>query len=207
MYYYIKGKLELLEVDKAVIDCGGVGYFLNISKKTYEQLIKNDAFLPDGNISEITVKLFTYLNIREDAMELFGFFTELECSLFKMLISVSGVGPRVAISVLSTLSPESFINAVISQDAKMISSAQGIGLKSAQKIIIELKDKLSNLTVSSDDNFFAEEANMPTNDDVKEAINALTVLGYSKNEATKAVKAANGSNLEELIRNALAMLI
>lgn len=142
MYYYVKGELALLESDRAVIDCGGVGYLLSITKNTYDELVSGGALTASGDAAEKTVKLFTYYHVREDAAELYGFFTENECSLFKLLIGVSGVGPKAALSVLSALSPSSFIAAVLSDDAKAVSKAQGVGLKSAQKIILELKDKL-----------------------------------------------------------------
>lgn len=207
MFYYLNGALAHLEPDKAVIDCSGVGYLLSITKKTYDLLASDGAFAPNGEMSGLAVKLFTYYHVREDAAELYGFYTENECSLFKMLISISGVGPKAALSILSALSVDDFIRAVVSQDARAISQAQGIGLKSAQKIILELKDKLSSWSVSESDFDTAAHEPVADNDEIKEAINALTVLGYTRAEATKAVKNAKGTSVEDLIRSALTQLM
>lgn len=207
MFYYMNGMVAYLDPDKAVIDCSGVGYLLSITRKTYDELVHEGAIGPDGNTTGVVAKLFTHYHVREDAAELYGFFTENECTLFKMLISISGVGPKAAISILSTLSVDAFINAVACQDAKAISAAQGIGLKSAQKIILELKDKLAGWDVSYD-GFTAPEREPEADSDViKEAVNALTVLGYTRQEATKAVKAAKGATLEDIIRSALSQLM
>ena len=207
MFYYINGVCALLDPDKAVIDCGGVGYLLSITKKTYDELTHDGCIGPDGNVTGLVTKLYTYYHVREDAQELFGFYTEKECSLFKLLIGISGVGPKAALSILSALSVDAFIRAVASQNAKAISAAQGIGLKSAQKIILELKDKLSGW--STEDDGFVMPAKEPEADsDVqKEAINALTVLGYTRAEAVKAVKSAKGTTLEDIIRSALSQLM
>ena len=207
MFYYINGVCAHLEPDKAVLDCSGVGYFLSITKKTYDSMVSEGCIGPDGNPTGVVIKLFTYYHVREDAAELYGFYSEKECALFKLLIGISGVGPKAALSILSALSVDSFIKAVISQDAKAISSAQGIGLKSAQKIILELKDKLSGWSVD-DDSFTVPVKEPEADSDVqKEAINALTVLGYTRQEASKAVKAAKGATLEDIIRSALSQLM
>ena len=207
MFYYMNGVVAHLDPDKAVIDCGGVGYLLSITRKTYDCLINEGVIGPDGNVTGIVAKLFTYYHVREDAAELYGFFTENECFLFKLLISISGVGPKAALSILSTLTVESFVAAVAAQDAKSISSAQGIGLKSAQKIILELKDKLAGWDVSYDSSAVPEKEPEADSDVIKEAINALAVLGYTRQEATKAVKAAHGTTVEDIIRSALSQLM
>ena len=207
MFYYINGVVAHLEPDKAVIDCSGVGYLLSITRKTYDSLIDEGVIGPDGNVTGVIAKLFTYYHVREDAAELYGFFTESECALFKLLISISGVGPKAALSILSTLSVEAFVAAVVAQDAKAISSAQGIGLKSAQKIILELKDKLSSWEVSCDNAVIPEKEPEADSDVIKEAINALAVLGYTRQEATKAVKSAKGTSVEDIIRSALSQLM
>lgn len=207
MFYYINGVCAHLEPDKAVLDCGGVGYLLAITKKTYDELVNDGCIDAGGNATGVMAKLFTYYHVREDAHELFGFFSEKECELFKLLIGISGVGPKAALSILSALSVDAFIRAVISQDAKAISAAQGIGLKSAQKIILELKDKLSSWNVD-DESFTVPEKEPEADSDIqKEAVNALTVLGYTRAEAVKAVKAAKGTTLEDIIRSALAGLM
>ncbi|MBP5246050.1 MAG: Holliday junction branch migration protein RuvA [Clostridiales bacterium] len=205
MYYYLSGTLALLEPDKAVIDCGGVGYIMTIAQKTFDKLA-GDAFLPDGNISEIPVKLYTYYNTNEYSSELYGFYSEKERNVFKLLIGVSGVGPKAAIAVLSALEADDFVKAVLTQDAKAISFAQGIGPKVSQKIILELKDKLSSYEADFDGITFENER-APSSDIAREAVNALTVLGYSKAEAMRAVKNAKGETLEEVIRNALALMM
>lgn len=207
MFYYINGAVAHLLPDKAVIDCSGVGYLLSVTRKTYDSLVNEGAIGPDGNPTGIVAKLYTYYHVREDAAELYGFYTENECTLFKMLISISGVGPKAALSILSTLSVDAFISAVASQDAKAIASAQGIGIKSAQKIILELKDKLAGWSFSYDGMELPDNEPTPDSDAVKEAINALTVLGYSRQEATKAVKNAKGTTVEDIIRSALSGLM
>lgn len=207
MFYYINGACALLEPDRAVIDCGGVGYLLSITRKTYDSLVDLGCMGADGNSTGVSVMLYTYYHVREDAHELFGFFSEKECTLFKLLIGISGVGPKAALSILSALSVDAFIRAVIAQDAKAISSAQGIGLKSAQKIILELKDKLSGWNTGDDDFVIPAKEPEADSDVQKEAVNALTVLGYTRQEALKAVKNAKGSTLEDIIRSALSGLM
>lgn len=207
MFYYINGVCAVLEPDKAVIDCGGVGYLLSITKKTYDTLINEGCISTDGEATGIMVKLFTHYHVREDANELFGFYSQKECSLFKLLIGISGVGPKAALSILSSLSADEFIRAVLSGDAKIIATAQGIGLKSAQKIILELKDKLSGWSVD-DQSFIVPQKEKEVDSDIqKEAINALTVLGYSRQEAQRAVKDVTGATLEDVIRSALSRLM
>ena len=207
MFYYMSGMVAHLDPDKAVIDCGGVGYLISITRKTYDNLISMGALGADGVLTGISAKLFTHYHVREDAADLYGFSREKDCTLFKMLIAISGLGPKAAISILSALSADAFISAVIAGDAKAISSAQGIGLKSAQKIILELKDKLSGWEASFDGVGIVEREPEPDSDVVKEAVNALTVLGYTRQEALKAVKGAKGSTIEEIIRSALSGLM
>lgn len=207
MYYYLNGTVALLEPDRAVIDCGGVGYLVAITRKTFDSLVHDGALGADGRASGLTAKVYTYFHVREDASELYGFYTEAECSLFKMLIAVSGVGPKAALSILSALSADALISAVAAGDAKAISAANGIGLKTAQKIILELKDKLASWEAVSDFGYAAEPEPAADSDVVKEAVNALTVLGYTRAEALKAVKSASGSTLEDIIRSALGKLM
>ena len=189
MYYYIKGTLAVLSGDTAVIDAGGVGYCLTVTQNTFSQLAPKLGK---------EAQLFTYLAVREDAMELYGFASEDEKALFIKLLGVSGVGPKGAISILSSFTPNQLISAVQSGDAKLISKANGIGLKTAQKVIIELKGKLD----------LSGDAVSPATATVSsEAVNALTVLGYSRGEATEAIKGLDPSlTLEELITEALKRL-
>lgn len=207
MYYYLNGILALLEPDRAVIDCGGVGYLVSITRKTYDSLAAGGAFNAAGNMLGKNAKLFTYYVVREDAAELYGFFSERERDLFKLLIGISGVGPKAALAVLSVLSPDAFVAAVASQDARAISAAQGVGLKSAQKIILELKDKLTDWGTVIEDASVGNDTPQAGNDMFKEAVNALVVLGYSRQEAMTAIRKASGTTLEELIRSALTKLM
>ena len=207
MYYYLNGILALLEPDRAVIDCGGVGYLVSITRKTYDSLAAGGAFNAAGNTLDKNAKLFTYYVVREDAAELYGFFSERERDLFKLLIGISGVGPKAALAVLSVLSPDAFVAAVASQDARAISAAQGVGLKSAQKIILELKDKLTDWGTVIEDASVGNDTPQAGNDMFKEAVNALVVLGYSRQEAMTAIRKASGTTLEELIRSALTKLM
>ena len=210
MYYYLNGTLVELSVNMAVIDCAGVGYLLTISGTTYDTLVKKGGLTASGEASGVKTKLYTSQAVREDAIELFGFYSMNECNLFKLLITVSGVGPKAAMAILSALSVESFISACAANDAKAISRANGVGLKTAQKIILELKDKVAKgFDMSGDvlDSISpAGNAYVPSSV-TGEAIDALCVLGYTTAEATKAVKACNGNTVEDIIRQALALLM
>ena len=210
MYYYLNGTLVELSVNMAVIDCAGVGYLLTISGTTYDTLVKKGGLTASGEASGVKTKLYTYQAVREDAIELFGFYSMNECNLFKLLITVSGVGPKAAMAILSALSVESFISACAANDAKAISRANGVGLKTAQKIILELKDKVAKGFDMSGDvlDSISPAGNAYVPSSVSgDAIDALCVLGYTTAEATKAVKACNGNTVEDIIRQALALLM
>ena len=207
MFYYLSGKLTLLKNDLAVIDVGGVGYKLTISGTTYEAMPANRS-VKDPPI----IKLFTYLAVREDGLELFGFATETELATFKLLITVSGVGPKAAMAILSHLTPEKFALAVCTDDKKTISKANGIGPKTAARVILELKDKLMKEAGGSDFASVAPIAGVaPTAKSGKlaEATDALMVLGYSRAEAMAAMKDMDIANmeLEEIIRLSLKRLM
>lgn len=200
MYYYISGKISYLLQGKAVIDNHGIGYELAVSDRTQGKIRAS-------NSDE--VRLFTYLHVREDAVELFGFFELEEKRLFEHLISVSGVGPKVAMSILSTLSPEKLILCIVSDDAKSIAQAPGIGLRTAQKIILEIKDKLKREGFAPDDNAQVSSPVSPTSSSaVAEALEALSSLGYTRSEALSAlrVEGAEKMSVEELIRHGLKNL-
>lgn len=215
MFYYISGKLAALEreLDRgfAVVDAGGVGYKLTVSGTTYDRMPPH---LSVSNPPE--VKLYTYMSVREDDVELFGFATLEELSAFKMLISVSGVGPKVALSVLSLLTPEKFAMAVCSDDKKTISKANGVGAKTAARIVLELKDKLmkSSLGVSGVtdgvDQIDAENVSSATSrSKISEAQDALTVLGYNRMQINSVLSSIDTASLslEEIIKAALKKLV
>ncbi len=209
MFYYLSGKLARLETGMAVIDAGGVGYKLTISGTTY------DAMPPNRSVKEPpNVLLYTHMAVREDGVELFGFATETELASFKLLITVSGVGPKAAMSILSLLSPEKFALAVCTEDKKTIAKANGIGPKTAARIILELKDKLMKEHAGEDLSAIAGESSAALSSPsargvLSEATDALIVLGYSKAEALNVLKtiATDGMDLEEIIRAALKKLM
>lgn len=174
MLYSVIGKLIAIESNAAVVECGGVGYMCQTTMNTLKAVKLN---------TEVT--LYTYLNVREDAVDLFGFATKAELETFKNLISVSGVGPKAGLAVLSELSPEQVAMAIASDDLKTITRAQGIGKKIAQRIVLELKDKLAK--AAKEDSSFAQVAQNSVNvstGNVPKAIEALGVLGYSPSDVS-----------------------
>lgn len=190
MLYSVRGKLIAIESNAAVVECGGVGYLCQTTMNTLKTVKLNTE-----------VMLYTYLNVREDAVDLFGFATKAELETFKNLISVSGVGPKAGLAVLSELSPEQVAMAIASDDLKTITRAQGIGKKIAQRIVLELKDKLAK--AAKEDGSFAQAAQNSVNvsmGNVPKAIEALGVLGYSPSDVSP-VLATLDSNLpvEQLI--------
>lgn len=208
MFHYISGRLAHLENGIAVVDAGGVGYKMTVSGTTY------DAMPPHRSVSEPpTVRLYTYLSVREDGIELFGFATEQEMATFKLLISVSGIGPKAAMSILTLLTPEKFALAVCTEDKKTISKANGIGPKTAARVILELKDKL--MKEHGGEDFSAASPTLSagtgaaSRGKLTEATDALIVLGYSRAEALSALKDidTNAVSLEEIIRLALKKLM
>ena len=208
MYYYIKGELVMATLTMAVVDAGGVGYKLTISENTFRALPRRGDKPP-------VVTLYTYLSVREDGIELFGFESERELSSFKMLISVSGVDPKAAMAILSLLTPEKFALAVCTEDKKAISKANGVGPKTAARIILELRDKLMKETSIDEDlsaavlDHSAEAAGAPARGKMSEAQDALLVLGYSRAEAQNALKSIDvqALSIEEIIKEALKQLM
>lgn len=205
MFYYLSGKLTILEPSTAVIDAGGVGYKLTISGTTHDSLPSTQSEKADN------VRLFTHMAVREDGVELFGFYSYEELNAFKLLISVSGVGPKAAMAILTLLSPEKFAMTVCSEDSKTLSKASGVGAKTAARIILELKDKMmkENPSVSSFDSGFTPISSPASKNKLSEAQDALLVLGYSRAEAVSVLKTIDTSNmeLEEIIRVSLKKLI
>jgi Holliday junction DNA helicase RuvA len=203
MFYYLSGELAHVENNTCVIDCGGVGYKLTVSLITSDMLITK--------LGQKT-KLYTHLAVREDGIELFGFSSTEERSCFNHLIGVSGVGPKVAIGVLSAMEPDKFVFAVCTEDVKAIAKAPGVGKKTAARIILELKDKLSDsviLPVSQGLDTKDKLSVRPTvkNPILTEATEALTVLGYDKNSILNALAGIDlNQNVGEIIRLALKKL-
>ncbi len=195
MYYYIKGTLVQKSENYIVVDACGVGYMINTSLNS----IANSCDAGE----QLTV--YTYLHVREDVMELYGFTTTEEKAMFLNLLSVSGVGPKAALAVLSVTTPAQLALAVAAGDVKTITRASGVGSKMAQRIILELKDKLKNADISAD---LAGLKDVPMTDSLSEALNALVALGYSNADAKNAVEGIDGSlSVEEIIKKALSSLL
>ncbi|MBQ5601264.1 MAG: Holliday junction branch migration protein RuvA [Clostridia bacterium] len=200
MFYYISGTLALCTPTMAVIDCSGVGYKLTISANTLSKLAGKDG---------TKVKLYTYFSVREDAQELYGFFTEEEHLAFTMLISVSGVGPKAAIAILSVLTPEKLSLAISTGNAKEISKAQGVGAKTAARVVLELKDSAGKLAGDSDvASYDSVETVISSDSKLADVEAALTVLGYSRSEVAYSLRGVDKSlDAEEIIRLALRNLM
>ena len=199
MFYYLSGVLAHREAGIAVIDCGGVGYKLTVSQNTLSA-IDRIATRSDK------VKLYTYMAVREDDVELFGFASEEELSTFKMLLTVSGIGPKAAMGVLSAFTPDGLARAVSTEDTKAIARANGIGAKGAARIVLELKDKLSYVG-DTDTTPIAASVSAPKKSScLTEAAEALTALGYSRAEVNTVLSKINTNGMEsgEIIRAALA---
>jgi len=192
MITQIKGRLIEKSPTELVVDCNGIGYSLNISLNTYSQIGNNE-----------NIKLYTYLLIKEDSHSLYGFFKKSERSLFKLLISVSGVGASTARMMLSSLSPSEIISAIMSENVQVVQSIKGIGLKTAQRIILELKDKVLSLEEAGDES-------LTLNNQSEEASSALEVLGYSRKQTSKLlskiISENPGINVESIIKKALNKL-
>ena len=197
MFYYLNGTVTVMDTNLAVIDCGGVGYACNTTGYTLSQL----------QIGK-QQKLFTYCHVKEDAFDIFGFSTRDELNCFQRLISVSGVGPKVALAILSSVTPSQLTLAIMTGDEKTLTMAQGVGKKMAQRIILELKDKLAGELPSSSN---AIPASMPSvsGNKTAEASAALASLGYSQSEIGVALKGIDVETLsiEDIIRRALRAMV
>ena len=197
LYYYIKGKLTLKTESFVVVDAGGVGYQLYMPAPSIERL--------GAEGSDVTV--WSYLYVKEGIMDLYGFASLEEKTMFLHLISISGIGSKSAISILSVAPPEKLAMAIITKDYKLLQKAQGIGAKAAQRIALELSDKLKNADIPISDDTSGEYA-VTDNDNRSEALSALIVLGYSDAEAKSALKTIDPSlPLEEIIKQALKKMI
>jgi len=193
MITYIRGKLVEKNPTEVVIECNGIGYAINISLHTYSQILDEEA-----------IKLYTYLQIKEDAHTLFGFSSLAEREIFKMLISVSGVGASIARTMLSSLTPKQVREGIATNDVSLIQSIKGIGAKTAQRVILDLKDKILKV-------YDIDEISVVQNNTVKdEALSALEVLGFIKKQAErvvdKIIAAQPEANVETIIKQALKNL-
>lgn len=198
MFYYVNGIVAEIDANLAVIDCNGVGYACATTNYTLSQLKKGEK-----------AKLYTYLNVREDAVDLFGFASQSELNSFKMLLGVSGVGPKAALSILSSTTPGNLAMSVVMGDEKALTAAPGIGKKIAQRIILELKDKLAKEQASGS---FEVGGNVPVivqNSKASEASAALAVLGYTAQDIALALNGIDMESLplEEIIRQALKKMV
>ncbi|MCD8190871.1 MAG: Holliday junction branch migration protein RuvA [Clostridiales bacterium] len=200
MFYYLSGTVAHIAPFLAVIDCGGVGYACKTTNYTLGTIQKGEQ-----------AKLFTYLSVKEDAVDLYGFSTQEELNLFQLLLSVSGVGPKAALSILSSSTPSNLALSIITGDVKTLTAAQGVGKKIAQRIVLELKDKLAKEQGVS----FESASPLPAagtvipEDKAGEAGAALAVLGYSQSEINKALRGIDMASLtlEEVIKQALARMM
>ena len=199
MYYYLNGTVAHIGPYLVVIDCGGVGYACRTTNHTISKL----------NVGKV-FKLYTHLYVREEIFELYGFASESELGCFRMLIGVSGVGPKAALAILSSNTPEGLALAIVSGNEKALTSAPGIGKKIAQRIILELKDKLAKgqLTSAGGESYAGGITVIPENK-ASEASAALAVLGYSQSEIAVALKRIDldGLSLEDVIKQALKKMV
>ncbi|MCH5316994.1 MAG: Holliday junction branch migration protein RuvA [Eubacterium sp.] len=197
MIYNVRGKLTYTDPQFVVVECGGVGFKCFTSLNTAKSV---------GKIGS-EVNLFTYLSVREDAMDLFGFSTQTELDSFKLLITVSGVGPKAAIAVLSELSPDKLAIAIAAGDSKAITKANGVGKKTAERIVLELKDKMVNMSSGEISSAAASAISAVEETASAEAVAALVALGFSQSDAAVAVGQMDKSlSADEMIRLGLRQL-
>ncbi len=198
MFYYLEGTVAELEPGLVVLDCGGVGYALSATSNTIASLTRGER-----------CRLYVSEAIREDAFDLYGFYQKNEKSFFEMLISVSGIGPKAALSILSANTPEGLALAVASGNEKALTVAPGIGKKIAQRVILELKDKIGAASDVSSESFSTPSAPSSDGGAVGDAVAALTVLGYSSNEIAQILKTTDtrGMNTEQIIKTVLRRMV
>ncbi len=199
MFYYLRGELAYRDPTTAVIDCQGVGYRMTVSLNTSDTL--------NTQLGKV-VKLMTYLQVKEDGVELYGFATQDELDTFKLLIGVSGVGPKAAMSILSLFTPERLRMTICTEDQKGLSKAPGIGSKTAARIILELKDKVRQgiLTGVGTVSSLGDAPKAPVMDEkLGDAVQALMALGYDRSDSMKALQGLDTANMElnQIIAQAL----
>ena len=197
MFAYIKGIFESRTMDYIVVDVNGIGYKIFMSENSMKNI---------GEIGNI-VKVHTYLKVREDDVSIYGFSSSEELRMFELLLSVSGIGAKSAITILSNIEPSAFAACVVSDNVNALKKLPGIGAKSAQRIILELKDKLKSLNVEAETNSKLVST-INNNENIEDMICALQVLGYPRKEIEKIIPKLdqNNNNLEHMIKNALTLL-
>lgn len=197
MIYSVRGKLTHKEPFLAVVECAGVGYACRTTCSTSAQL---------GETGK-EVYLYTYLHVREDNVELFGFYSMQELNCFKMLISVSGVGPKAALSILSDIDAQRFALTIASGDSKVFTKTKGVGPKLAQRIVLELKDKIAKESITASDIKSSGNIFVPEGNNCAEAVSALMVLGFSQEEVAAAVSKIDTSlDTGEIVKQALKII-
>ena len=202
MLAYITGTLEIKQGDYVVIDVGGIGYKIFMARKAIDEI---------GKIGE-KVKVYTYMKVREDDISIFGFISNEELRLFEILISVSGIGAKMGLTILSVAKPSEFVLAIISDDVEYLTQIPGIGAKTAKRVILELKDKMKKESAIIELKETTKNINLKNaiedNTKITEAVEALQVLGYNKKEIEKAFEKLDKKNLttEELIKKGLTIL-
>ncbi|MGN0562574.1 MAG: Holliday junction branch migration protein RuvA [Candidatus Fimenecus sp.] len=198
MFYSITGRVVHRDTQSVALETGGVAFQCSTTLSTLKKIGEKGS----------TATLYTYLNVREDALDLFGFATEQELECFKLLISVSGIGPKAALAILSELTPDKLALCLATGDSKSITRAQGVGPKLAQRVVLELKDKLAKGLELPADSPEIQAAGLAAADgNASEAVSALVMLGYSQSEAAMAVSKLDGTlSVEELIKQALKQL-
>ena len=196
MIYNLKGKLTVCDVNFIVVECGGVGFKCFTTLNTVKQI---------GKVGS-EVNVFTHLSVREDAMDLYAFATPAELDAFKLLITVSGIGPKAAASILSELTPDRLALCIASGDAKSITASQGVGKKTAERVVLELKDKMNGI-VSESVSSSVNNASSVESSSASEAVAALVALGYSQSDAAVVVGSLDNSmSVDEMIRHGLKQL-
>lgn len=199
MFYYLRGEVALIDLNLLVLDCGGVGFSVNTTTNTLSKV----------KIGE-QAKLFTYCSIKEDAFDIFGFASRAELEAFKLLVSISGVGPKAALAILSAVTPDGLQMAVVTQNEKMLTAAPGVGKKIAQRILLELKDKMGAVTeLDLSGGQSVTVAPMGPGSKATEAIQALQVLGYDQNSINAAMKGIDAEHMEtqDIIKAALKAMM
>ena len=198
MFYYLDGTVAEIEPNLIVLDCSGVGFSLNATANTISSVTKGERS-----------RLYISESVREDAFDLYGFATKTERRFFEMLISVSGIGPKAALSILSANTPEGLALAVSSGNEKALTVAPGIGKKIAQRVILELKDKIGKESTLDGESLGAVSFPVSDNSAVGDAVAALTVLGYNSNEIAQTLKGmdTNGMNTEQIIKTVLRRMV